>query len=37
MRINDGKPGAIGLSLYETITGIQRGTLKDAHGWMVTV
>ncbi len=37
MRINDGKPGAIGLTLYETITGIQRGALKDAHGWMVKV
>ena len=37
LRINDGAPGALGLELYETITGIQRGAAKDAHGWMVTV
>jgi branched-chain amino acid aminotransferase len=37
MRINDGKPGAIGLKLFETITGIQRGVVEDSHGWMQTV
>lgn len=37
MRINDGQPGALGLELYKTITGIQRGTVKDAHGWMEPV
>jgi branched-chain amino acid aminotransferase len=31
MRINDGKPGAVGLKLYETITGIQRGKIGRAH------
>ena len=35
--INDGKPGAFGLKLYETITGIQRGTVKDTHSWLMDV
>lgn len=37
LKINDGKPGAFGLKLYETITGIQRGTVKDTHGWLMDV
>lgn len=37
LRINDGKPGPVGLKLYETITGIQRGTVKDTHGWLSEV
>jgi branched-chain amino acid aminotransferase len=37
MRINEGKPGPVGLKLYETITSIQRGTMADTRGWMVTV
>ncbi len=35
--INGGQPGPLGLKLYETITGIQRGTVKDTHGWLVPV
>jgi branched-chain amino acid aminotransferase len=31
---NKGEPGPISLKLYERITGIQRGTLPDVHGWM---
>lgn len=37
MHINGGKPGPVGLKLYETITGIQRGTVKDTHGWLTVV
>lgn len=37
IQINGGKPGPIGLKLYETITGIQRGTVKDTHGWLMDV
>jgi branched-chain amino acid aminotransferase len=37
MAINGGKPGPLGLELYATITGIQRGTVKDTHGWLVDV
>lgn len=37
LRINDGKPGPVGLDLYATITGIQRGTVKDVHGWLSEV
>ncbi len=35
--INGGKPGPISSSLFETISGIQRGTKPDPHGWMVPV
>lgn len=37
MVINGGKPGPVGLKLYETITAIQRGTIADTHGWMSDV
>ncbi|MBL8918569.1 MAG: branched-chain amino acid aminotransferase [Myxococcaceae bacterium] len=37
MQINGGKPGPVGLKLYETITGIQRGVVKDSHGWLMDV
>lgn len=37
LRINDGKPGPVGLKLYETITGIQRGVIKDTRGWLSDV
>ena len=33
--INKGEPGPLGLKLYEEISGIQRGTRPDKHGWMV--
>ncbi len=33
--INDGKPGPVATKLYEEISGIQRGTRPDPHGWMV--
>jgi len=32
--INDGKLGALSAKLYEEITGIQRGTRPDPHGWL---
>lgn len=32
--IGTGEPGAITMALRETLTGIQRGTVADAHGWM---
>ncbi len=35
--INDGKPGAMSLRLYEEITAIQRGTREDRHGWLTSV
>jgi branched-chain amino acid aminotransferase len=35
--VNQGKPGPISLSLFETISGIQRSTVVDPHGWMVPV
>lgn len=35
--VNEGKPGPISLSLFETISGIQRSLKSDPHGWMVPV
>ncbi len=35
--INEGKPGPIATTLYEHISGIQRGTKPDTHGWMVPI
>jgi len=35
--INNGEVGPIATKLYEEITGIQRGTKPDTHGWMVPV
>jgi branched-chain amino acid aminotransferase len=32
--IADGEPGAITMALREQLTGIQRGTVADVHGWM---
>ncbi len=32
--IADGKPGEITMALRDTLTGIQRGTFADTHGWM---
>jgi branched-chain amino acid aminotransferase len=34
LRIGDGKVGEVSQRLYETVTGIQNGTLPDRHGWM---
>ena len=33
-RIGDGKPGAVTLRLHAALTGIQRGTAEDVHGWL---
>ncbi|MEZ4408641.1 MAG: branched-chain amino acid aminotransferase [Polyangiales bacterium] len=37
MVVGDGGVGPVALSLYEELTGIQRGTREDRHGWMVKV
>jgi branched-chain amino acid aminotransferase len=34
---NGGQPGPVSLKLFEEITGIQRGTRPDRHGWVSTV
>lgn len=34
LTVGDGKVGQLSQHLYETITGIQYGTLPDRHGWM---
>jgi branched-chain amino acid aminotransferase len=31
--VNGGQPGPVGLALFEEISGIQRGTRPDKHGW----
>ena len=33
-QIGDGKPGAITQRLHAALTGIQRGTAEDVHGWL---
>ncbi|NNH72302.1 branched-chain amino acid aminotransferase [Nocardia uniformis] len=35
--IGDGQPGEVTMALRETLTGIQRGTFADSHGWMRTL
>lgn len=35
--VHDGKPGELALKLYEEISGIQRGTRPDKHGWLARV
>ncbi|AZA13986.1 branched-chain amino acid aminotransferase [Corynebacterium choanae] len=35
--IGDGTPGAVTLALREHLTGIQRGSVADTHGWMHTL
>jgi len=37
MKISDGGIGEISQKLYDTITGIQLGKLKDEFGWTVEV
>jgi branched-chain amino acid aminotransferase len=32
--IGDGQPGEVTMALRDTLTGIQRGTFADTHGWM---
>jgi branched-chain amino acid aminotransferase len=32
--IGDGQPGQVTTALRDTLTGIQRGTFADTHGWM---
>jgi branched-chain amino acid aminotransferase len=32
--IADGVPGEVTMALRDTLTGIQRGTFADTHGWM---
>jgi branched-chain amino acid aminotransferase len=34
LRIGDGKVGEVSKRLYDTLTGIQYGTVEDRHGWM---
>jgi len=33
-KIADGEPGEVTMALRDTLTGIQRGTFADTHGWM---
>ncbi|MFB7878921.1 branched-chain amino acid aminotransferase [Nocardia sp. NPDC056064] len=35
--IGGGEPGEVTMALRDTLTGIQRGTFADNHGWMRTV
>ncbi|MFE3293826.1 branched-chain amino acid aminotransferase [Rhodococcus sp. NPDC059234] len=35
--IGGGEPGAVTMALRDTLTGIQRGTFADTHGWMSTL
>lgn len=37
MKLSDGKIGPISQRLYDTLTGIQWGTLPDTHHWIVEV
>jgi branched-chain amino acid aminotransferase len=32
--VGDGEPGEVTMALRDTLTGIQRGTFADKHGWM---
>ena len=35
--VNDGKIGEVSARLYDAITGIQNGTVKDEFGWITVV
>ncbi|MFC4602203.1 branched-chain amino acid aminotransferase [Rhodococcus kronopolitis] len=35
--IGGGEPGVVTMALRDTLTGIQRGTFEDIHGWMSTL
>ena len=32
--VGEGEPGEVTMALRDTLTGIQRGTFADTHGWM---
>jgi branched-chain amino acid aminotransferase len=32
--VADGEPGELTMAMRATLTGIQRGTFADTHGWM---
>ena len=36
-RVGDGDEGPVARRLRETLTGIQFGTVPDAHGWLLKV
>ena len=36
-QVNGAKTGPITMQLREHLTGIQRGSVEDKHGWMVTL
>ena len=35
--VSGGEPGEVTMALRDTLTGIQRGTFADTHGWMTTL
>lgn len=35
--INKGEPGPVGLKIFEELSGIQRGTRPDRHGWLKSI
>ena len=35
--VNDGKTGSVTQKLYDTLTGLQLGDIKDTHGWVTRV
>lgn len=37
IQVGDGGIGKVTQKLYDTLTGIQRGTLPDPYGWVVTI
>ncbi|HLM47325.1 MAG TPA: branched-chain amino acid aminotransferase [Myxococcaceae bacterium] len=37
LKIGDGKVGEVSQRLYDTLTGIQYGTVPDTHGWMSVI
>ena len=37
MQIGDGTTGALSQKLYDTVTGIQNGTVEDKFGWVVNI
>ena len=37
VEVSGGQIGALTQKLYDTLTGIQWGTIPDTHGWVVPV
>ena len=37
MTINSGDIGPVSQKLYDTITGLQNGTIEDTFGWTLTI